>query len=243
LVAGGPMTAPALVFSAMLGVMTAASDVFWQLRVTEIKGKPYKIKWHIDPSGYVYDAITNERLQGVTATAYCVEYDDSEDFWNNMPIASEYGILWNALEYNQINPLITDAEGRYAWDVPEGWWRVKYEKAGYETVWSHWMPVPPVQTDVNIGMTPYKFIIYDDSTKTVNLKSNEAFTNANVYVAAYQGGKLISLGSQSKNIAVGDTSVVFDNFDSKGADTVKVMVWESTSNMKPLFEACVVELK
>ena len=40
----------------------------------------------------------------------------------------------------------------YAWDVPEGWWRVKYEKSGYETVWSEWLPVPPPQTNVNIGM-------------------------------------------------------------------------------------------
>ena len=247
LVAGGPMTAPALVFSAMLGVMTAASDVFWQLRVTEIKGKPYKIKWHIDPSGYVYDAITNERLQGVTATAYCVEYDESEDFWDNMPSANVYGTLWNSLEYNQSNPLITDAEGRYAWDVPEGWWRVKYEKAGYETVWSHWMPVPPVQTEVNIGMMPTKkpdkYITYNNSIKTVTVTSNVAYSNANVFIAAYQGGKLLTLKSQPKNIAIGETPVVFSDFDSTGADTVKVMVWESASNIKPLFNTCVVNLK
>lgn len=35
---------------------------------------------------------------------------------------------WDALEYNQQNPLYTNSDGKYAWDVPEGWWRVKYEK-------------------------------------------------------------------------------------------------------------------
>ena len=28
----------------------------------------------------------------------------------------------------------------------------KYEKEGYETTWSEWLPVPPPQTEVNIGM-------------------------------------------------------------------------------------------
>ena len=40
----------------------------------------------------------------------------------------------------------------YAWDVPEGQWQVKYEKAGYETTYSEWLPVPPPQLDVNIGI-------------------------------------------------------------------------------------------
>lgn len=47
---------------------------------------------------------------------------------------------------------MTNADGKYAWDVPEGWWRIKCEKEGYQTTWSDWMTVPPVQTDVNIAM-------------------------------------------------------------------------------------------
>lgn len=223
------------------------SDVlseFGFLGASETDGVMFNFRWKIDPSGYVYDAYTNERLQGVTTTAYWIEYDpNSESFWDETPSDDEYGTLWDATEWDQINPLTTDIQGRYAWDVPEGWWRVKYEKEGYETVWSHWMTVPPVQTDVNIGITPYKFISYDDSTKTVNVISDEAFVNASVYIAAYQGGKLISLKSQPKDIAVGNTSVVFSDFDSTGADTVKVMVWESATNLKPLFNTCVVRLK
>ena len=54
--------------------------------------------------------------------------------------------------YNQSNPLYTDALGQYQWMVPDGWWQVKYEKDGYETMYSDWLPVPPPQTEVNIGM-------------------------------------------------------------------------------------------
>ena len=95
----------------------------------------------IDPSGYVYEAVESNRLSGVTATAYFSEYEDGRN-----------RVVWDALEYDQRNPLVTDAAGRYAWDVPFGWWQVKFEKDGYENAWSEWVPVPPVQTEVNVGM-------------------------------------------------------------------------------------------
>ncbi|MBR2047484.1 MAG: leucine-rich repeat protein [Oscillospiraceae bacterium] len=110
--------------------------------------------WVIDPSGYVYDKQSGKRLSGVTVTAYWIPYDDSVvNFWDAVPDDGEYGEFWDAEAYSQMNPLITDEEGRYAWDVPEGWWRVEYELDGYESTWSHWMPVPPPQTEVNVGLT------------------------------------------------------------------------------------------
>ena len=144
--------APALLFTVILGTMTAASGVFWNIQKANIKGGKYKSKFIVDPSGYVYDVITGKRLENVLVTAYWIEYDESEDFWNKKPSDEEYGVKWKAIEYNQENPLLTNADGKYAWDVPEGWWRVKFEKRGYETTWSDWMTVPPLQTEVNIGM-------------------------------------------------------------------------------------------
>ena len=154
-VVGATMSAaPMILFTALLGAMTASSSFFWSVRKANIKGEKYKSKFIVDPSGYVYDQTTGERLENVTVTAYCIEYDESSDFWNKIPSAEAYGEKWNALEYNQQNPLLTNADGKYAWDVPEGWWRVKYEKEGYETAWSDWMTVPPLQTEVNIGLQP-----------------------------------------------------------------------------------------
>ena len=109
------------------------------------------IVWAIDPSGYVYEAVPGNRLEGVTATVYGVEYDGSEEFWDTPPTALPTQ-SWEAGEWEQENPLITDQEGRYAWDVPRGWWCVTYEKEGYETACSQWLPVPPPQTQVNIPM-------------------------------------------------------------------------------------------
>ena len=94
----------------------------------------------IDPSGYVYEGVTANRLEGVTATLYYKENEEGESQ------------IWNASEYGQENPQITDAGGNYVWDVPEGLWKVTYEKEGYETAESDWLSVPPPQTDVNIGM-------------------------------------------------------------------------------------------
>ena len=123
----------------------------------------------MDPSGIVYDIETGEFLEDVTTTAYWIENDDSEDFWDNKPGDSEYGTIWDAIDYNQGNPLLTNVDGKYAWDVPEGWWRVKYEKEGYKTAWSDWMTVPPIRTEVNIGLTPIE-------SKKKDLSSNAEIT-------------------------------------------------------------------
>ena len=100
-----------------------------------------------DPSGFVYEGVPSNRLQGVTTTCYYKE--TTEDMYGNL---IENVVLWDAENYGQENPLITDENGYYRWDVPIGMWQVKYEKEGYETTCSDWLPVPPPQLDVNIGM-------------------------------------------------------------------------------------------
>ena len=100
-----------------------------------------------DPAGFVYEAVESNRLEGVTATIFYKEMvEDMYGEWK------ENVVVWNAGEYGQDNPLFTDAEGNYQWDVPQGLWQVKFEKAGYETALSEWLPVPPPQLDINIAM-------------------------------------------------------------------------------------------
>ena len=149
--AGGP---PGIVFSGILGLITASSSFFFDLRSEMIEGKTVKPIWAIDPSGIIYDSITEEPIEGATVSAYWIEYDETDDFYDRVPADNVYGTLWDALEYEQENPMSSNVDGKYAWDVPEGWWRVKAEKEGYETVWSEWMTVPPVQTEVDLGMRP-----------------------------------------------------------------------------------------
>ena len=152
IVAGGVMTGPAILFTAMVGGMVALSNIFWQLRVSQIKGENYGINWYIDPSGVVTDAATGKPLAGVTATAYWVPADEDKDLMDQMPSDDEYGTQWEGADYSKENPQQTDGNGWYQWDVPVGWWRVRYEKPGYETAWSEWMPVPPPQMEVNIAL-------------------------------------------------------------------------------------------
>ena len=242
---GGVMAGPTLLFGAMIGVMVSMSDIFWQLRVSEIKGENYKIKWHIDPSGYVYDVDTGLRLPGVTATVYCIEYDDSDDFWDTPPADTNYGTKWNAAEHNQNNPLITDANGCYAWDVPEGWWRVKYEKDGYITVWSDWMPVPPPQTEVNIGMVStevedytVKKVSSTAASATVSLTNNTAFSaELQFVVAAYSSnGQMINCTTTSVTLkSIESTSVTVGIPDGTSNVTLKAFVLDT--NHVPLRDA------
>ena len=101
----------------------------------------------VDPSGFVYEGVTDNRVENATTTIYYKNegYDEWGDYHNE-------AVKWDATEYGQQNPLLTDKEGKYQWDVPKGLWQVKVEKDGYETAYSDWLPVPPPQLDVNIGI-------------------------------------------------------------------------------------------
>lgn len=122
----------------------------------------------IDPSGYVCEAVPSNLLEGVTTTIYYLD-DELDEF--GMPTGNKVPREWNAEDYDQANPLITDANGRYAWDVPEGQWQVKFEKDGYETQYSEWLPVPPPQTEVNMALVSTaapaveSVTVYEDKVK------------------------------------------------------------------------------
>ncbi len=113
-----------------------------------------------DPSGYVYEVLTEARIEDVTATA--MQWNDKTGQWD----------VWNADWYLQENPQTTDKEGRYGWDVPEGKWKVIYEKDGYITAESDELLVPPPHFDVNIPMVStlppeLKDIRMDDSGNVI----------------------------------------------------------------------------
>lgn len=132
----------------------------------------------IDPSGFVYEGVEANRVEGVTATIY---YRESED------VSEDDAVLWDAPEYGQQNPLVTAADGFYRWDVPSGLWQVRFHKAGYEDVATEWLPVPPPQLDVNMPMkqsapsalaaaTAYTDGIAFDFTKYMDVSSVEQNT-------------------------------------------------------------------
>lgn len=96
--------------------------------------------WIYDPSGYVYEVTEARRVQGVKATV--MYKDEATGEWT----------VWDADWFGQVNPQYTDTVGRYGWDVPQGLWKVVYEKDGYVTAESDELRVPPPHFDVNIPL-------------------------------------------------------------------------------------------
>ena len=111
----------------------------------------------VDPSGYVYEAVPSNRVEGVKASCYYLGYALDE---YGIPREEPEDILWNAEDYDQINPVYTDENGQFKWDVPEGKWIVKFSKEGYYDTDSSndpaavdgYLPVPPPQLDVNTAI-------------------------------------------------------------------------------------------
>ncbi|CYU74511.1 LPXTG-motif cell wall anchor domain protein [Streptococcus suis] len=112
----------------------------------------------IDPSGRVLNSVTGKPVVNATAKVYYKDKDGKE-------------VLWNAGDYSQLNPVLTTIHGEYAWDVPEGLWKVKIEKDGYEVAESDWLPVPPPQTEVNFNLQPktYSLEFILDGGKAISI--------------------------------------------------------------------------
>ena len=105
----------------------------------------------VDPSGYVVDNETKDRLAGVTVLCEV----NNNGSWE----------VWNAELYGQINPQITDENGNYGWMVPAGTYRVRAFKDGFSEYLTTNDPrfsssgnstiiIPPVRSDVNFEITP-----------------------------------------------------------------------------------------
>ena len=103
-------------------------------------------KFAMDPSGIVINDVSKNPITGAITTIYYRGEKGEE-------------MLWDAGEYSQFNPLVTTVYGEYAWDVPEGFWKVKVSKEGYESAESDWLPVPPPQTEVHFNLKPLSYKI------------------------------------------------------------------------------------
>lgn len=96
----------------------------------------------LDPSGFVYEAIESNPLPGVTAEIW---YDKDGDHTSGVT-------LWEAGDYDQVNPQTTPDDGTYAWDVPQGYWQVRFTKEGYADAATDWMEVPPPRMNLKTPM-------------------------------------------------------------------------------------------
>ena len=144
LTGGTAILAAGVIVGAVVGINKLIDIVHnWfrpQFSGQAVMTKGFELKYLIDPSGIAYEWVPSNPVKGVKAEIY---YKDEKG----------NAVLWNAEDFDQINPQITDSAGWFAWDVPEGLWQVRLTADGYESIQSEWLPVLPVQTDVNLKMT------------------------------------------------------------------------------------------
>lgn len=136
----------------------------------------------IDPSGIVTDK-NGTPLEGVTV--YCQAWKDNQ--WVN----------FDAENYGQVNPQVTDKDGRYGWMVPEGKYRILAVKEGYQTYDSlkdlkfspagvSTIVIPPVRTDINFSMTPdasKSYTIFPTAVENATIDCDQSSATAGQTVA------------------------------------------------------------
>ena len=146
----------------------------------------------LDPSGFVYEGVPENRLEGVTTTVFYKE-NAKNQFGDDV----EKVVKWDAEYFGQVNPQLTNENGEYGWMVPTGLWQVKYEKDGYLTEYSEWLPVPPPQLDVNQAMTQFSQPYVSDVKATqeqVQVTFDKYVQTASLtqeHISVTQGGKAV----------------------------------------------------
>ena len=94
-----------------------------------------------DPSGGVRDAGTGAPVPGARVTLWYRPFEGAEPE------------PWDASSCGQGNPLVTDAQGSFSWEVPEGWYQVRVEAEGYRPASGGWFYVPSAaELDVPVAM-------------------------------------------------------------------------------------------
>lgn len=162
----------------------------------------------VDPSGTVYEGILSNPLEGVTCTIWYSATNDGPESWE----------IWNAALYkDQLNPIVTKKDGYYNWDVPEGFWKVQYEKEGYETAWSEVMRVPPDRRNVNQAMIPLNASEFTANASATKTGATLQFTTP-VYASELTNAKITLL----ENGAAKDFALSVTDAESGLARTVSL---------------------
>ena len=175
------------------------------------------IRFIIDPSGIVYEAVFENPVPDAKVTIYYLDSETNE------------AVEWNAADFEQLNPLMTDTDGRYLWDVPEGQWKVVCEKEGYETVESDWFAIPPVRTDVNFSLvnkTAPELVSADMKGSEIAVKFSKfvdvtTVTKDTLLIDGFDGDYTITPKLLAEDEKYADTFIISGKF-TKGIKTVSV---------------------
>ena len=138
--------------------------------------RPGNIRFLVDPSGIVYEGAPSNAVEGAEMTVYYMGEDGK-------------AVVWDGKDYDQQNPLLTDETGAFAWDVPEGEWKIVCKAKGFEPVESEWTEVPPVQKGINFAL------VSNETPKVTDLSFDG--TNINLKFSKYMLPDTVNLSTVS----------------------------------------------
>ncbi|MFZ5354581.1 MAG: IPT/TIG domain-containing protein [Bacillota bacterium] len=113
--------------------------------------------------------------------------------------------IWDAASYGQLNPQKTDAQGQYAWNVPEGDYLVVYQLDGYKQAKYHVGTVPPPCFDVNMGLIAEKGAFVEGVTADTGGAFIEISFDQYVQASSFYNGNIamsFTGTTQSKDVTV-----------------------------------------
>ncbi|MCR4779782.1 MAG: Ig-like domain-containing protein [Ruminiclostridium sp.] len=169
-----------------------------------------------DPEGIIYEAVLSNPVEGATATLYERAADGTVT-------------VWEATDYGQINPQVTNGSGWYQWFVPEGEWQVRVtapEGSGLKDNTSKdnaaanlddgstagWLPVMPVQLGINIPL----FSTADPEISDVTVSADGIHVGFSLYM------DVSTLTEDTVYVKDGDTLILcvitFENAEADPAD-------------------------
>ena len=177
----------------------------------------------IDPSGIVYEAVEGNRVEGATATIYKLNEETNE--WEP----------WNAEDYEQQNPILTNDEGAYAWLTDEGKFKVKISKEGYEEQTSEEFEIPPEKLGLNFSLVdktthPVASVSKNEETNSYTLKFSKFMAPDTVTADTVQIEGLTDVSIEPVYLSEGDEYA--DTFTVKGKRTQKEIKFNITDSAK-----------
>ncbi len=110
----------------------------------EAQAKTEVVPIRHDPAGFIYDVDTWENIPNASVW---LQISGGIGGWQNVPTGESVPIA-----QPDVNPLVTDKNGTYKWDVLEGSYRLHVEAPEYEPADSIIVAVPPPVTDLYVGL-------------------------------------------------------------------------------------------
>lgn len=81
-------------------------------------------------------------------------------------------------------------------------------------------------------------IVFNKEANSITVKSTKVIPQAELLVVLFKDERFVGMQSQPIDIPMGEKTFESPITNYTGSDTVKIMIWDSITGMKPLFKSC-----